>query len=189
MHQNSILIMTSFSTNLNPNLNLSILDVGSYNVNGTYKPLFENQNWKYTGLDIVEGPNVDITVDKYGEWKNIQDNSFDVIISGQCLEHVESPWLIAKGIERVLKPGGVIFIVVPFLQGIHRYPIDCWRILPDGLEYLFCRHCSLNKLLCGVKKGDSFFCGVKDTNLNVDENKLKTYWKDLAKKDKEVRMF
>lgn len=43
----------------------------------------------YTGLDIVPGVNVDIvTTDPY-HWP-IEDNAFDLVISGQCMEHVEN---------------------------------------------------------------------------------------------------
>lgn len=191
MHQNSTIIMKTFSENVNKNLKLSILDVGSYNVNGTYKPFFENENWTYSGLDIVEGPNVDIIVDKYGEWKNIPDNSYDIVISGQCLEHTETPWLISKAIVRVLKPDGVIFIIVPYKQGIHRYPIDCWRILPDGMQYLFCKCESLEKWVCGVKKDDCFFCGSRGQTATqiANKEKIKSIWIELATKDNDIRIF
>ena len=36
----------------------NILDIGSYNVNGTVRPIFEKGN--YIGMDMFEGPNVDV---------------------------------------------------------------------------------------------------------------------------------
>ena len=39
---------------------LRILDVGSYDVNGSYKTLFTSPTFEYTGLDMESGPNVDI---------------------------------------------------------------------------------------------------------------------------------
>ena len=37
-----------------------VLDVGSLDVNGTYRPLIEGRGWSYCGLDIRRGPNVDV---------------------------------------------------------------------------------------------------------------------------------
>jgi len=44
-----------------PSLNgvASVLDVGSYDVNGCYKNLFTDVGYNYTGLDMAKGPNVD----------------------------------------------------------------------------------------------------------------------------------
>jgi SAM-dependent methyltransferase len=174
MHGNSMNLMKKFSLCLNTNEEIKILDVGSFNVNGTYKDLFNNSKWSYTGLDIIPGKNVDIVVDKDYEWNNIECEAYDVIISGNCLEHVQAPWLMAKVIERVLRKTGVIFIVTPWNIGVHRYPLDCWRILPDGYEYLFTKHTNFIKLVCNIENSDSFFGGKKsiDKLTFLDEKKL-----------------
>jgi hypothetical protein len=39
-----------------------VLDVGSYDVNGSYRHLFDKSKYHYTGLDMEEGPNVDIVL-------------------------------------------------------------------------------------------------------------------------------
>lgn len=114
---------------------LSILDVGSYDVNGSYKPLFANSRWTYTGCDIEAGKNVDIVINPY-KWDNIASESYDVIVSGQCLEHTKMPWKTMEEIVRVCKKGGLIMLTAPWSFIIHRYPIDCWRILPDGMRVL-----------------------------------------------------
>ena len=74
---------------------LQILDVGSYNVNGSYKDLFNKPKWKYYGLDIFPGPNVDM-VSKGVYNFGLKERFFDVVISGNTLEHVEAPWLCIK---------------------------------------------------------------------------------------------
>jgi SAM-dependent methyltransferase len=115
---------------------LKILDVGSYNVNGSYKPIFDFPNWQYTGLDISSGPNVDIIISDLYNWSEIATDYFDVVISGQALEHIEFIWLTMTEIKRVMKPGGFCCIICPSQGQIHKYPIDCWRILPDGMSAL-----------------------------------------------------
>jgi len=135
MHKESFELMNYFVQKyLEKNTKIDILDVGSYDVNGSYKPLFINQNWNYTGLDIIEGPNVDIV--SKSEYDFGINKQYDVLISGNCLEHVEAPWLWVKQIEKVVKKDGLICIITPFSVGEHRYPVDCWRILPDGYKYL-----------------------------------------------------
>ena len=135
MHVESYEIMQEFARKyLDQNANLDILDVGSYDVNGSYKELFKNASWNYTGLDMVEGPNVDIvSVSPYNFGLAKQ---YDVVVSGNCLEHVEAPWLWIKEVEKATKKGGMVCIVTPFSIGEHRYPVDCWRILPDAYRYL-----------------------------------------------------
>ena len=81
---------------------IKILDIGSYDVNGTYKEIFKGPRYQYVGMDVAEGPNVDIVPQDIYSWKEIAEGSFDLVISGQVLEHVEYPWLTAKEIERVL---------------------------------------------------------------------------------------
>lgn len=135
MHTESMQLMKYFiDKHLNINNELDILDVGSYDINGSYKSLFLNKKWHYTGIDLLAGPNVDIISES--EYKFGIKKQYDVVISGNCLEHVEAPWLLIKEIEKTVKKGGLICLITPFSVGEHRYPIDCWRILPDGYKYL-----------------------------------------------------
>lgn len=39
---------------------VKVLDIGSYDVNGTYKDIFCDSCYHYTGMDMAEGSNVDI---------------------------------------------------------------------------------------------------------------------------------
>jgi SAM-dependent methyltransferase len=135
MHEESFELMKYFVERyLDKSKMLEILDIGSFDVNGSYKSLFQNLNWNYCGLDMIEGPNVDI-VSKSAYDFGIE-KQFDVVISGNCLEHVEAPWKWIRELEKVTKKGGIVCIITPFSIGEHRHPVDCWRILPDGYRYL-----------------------------------------------------
>ena len=112
-----------------------VLDVGSQDINGTYRPLFVG--WDYTGLDISAGKNVDVAVADPYDWAELQGRQFDAVISGQCLEHCERPWLTAKQILKHCRPGGFIAVIAPFVQKRHGYPHDYFRFLDDGLIALF----------------------------------------------------
>jgi SAM-dependent methyltransferase len=136
MHESSYNEMKSFVARyLDRCKELSILEIGSLDINGSYKPLFANSKWKYTGLDVVEGKNVDIvSTDKYHY--PIEDEAFDVVISGSTIEHVQDMHAFMREIKRVMKKDGIICIVVPWTYPEHKYPQDCWRVLPDGMKFL-----------------------------------------------------
>jgi SAM-dependent methyltransferase len=139
MHLSSYFKMKAFANYLleiSDNSERTIIDYGSQDVNGSYKDLFDQPNWKYTGIDIVPGKNVDIVLSDPYDWKEIETSSVDVFISGQAFEHIEYIWLTMLEIERILKPLGLVYIIAPSAGHEHRYPVDCWRIYPDGFKSL-----------------------------------------------------
>lgn len=115
---------------------LKVLDVGSQDVNGTYRQFFENRHWEYIGCDMVPGKNVAIILKNAYDWKEIESGSIDVVITGQTFEHVEYPWITILEIARVLKTEGICCIIAPASGPEHKYPVDCWRIYPDGFKAL-----------------------------------------------------
>ncbi len=120
------------------NDNLKILDVGSCIKENqlSQKDIFKKPNWEYLGLDIEEGINVDIVVKDPYDWKEINTNTFDVVISNQTFEHISFFWVTVFEIGRVLKEGGVACIISPSSGGEHRYPLDTYRYFPDGFSSL-----------------------------------------------------
>ena len=144
MHKSSLLRMEWFVNNYltssvsqSANMaNISVLDIGSYDVNGSYKQYFQNPAYSYTGLDMESGPNVDIVATTPYHWPTLKDESFDVVISGQALEHIEFFWFTFNEIVRVLKSEGLICIIAPRGFRRHRFPIDCYRFDTDGIVAL-----------------------------------------------------
>lgn len=102
----------------------TVVDMGSYDVNGTYRGLFPSvditMGGQYIGVDIIPGPNVDVIVGS-DEWNAIED--VDAVISGQTIEHVADIPAFMAGIFRILKPGGVLCIIAPSEGPGHDYPI------------------------------------------------------------------
>jgi SAM-dependent methyltransferase len=125
--------------------NISVLDVGSYDVNGSYKTFFQDTRFSYTGLDMEAGPNVDIVTETPYAWTMLQDESFDVVISGQAFEHIEFFWLTFGEMVRVLKRGGLICVIAPRGFECHRHPVDCYRFDADGMLAL-AKYYNLNPL-------------------------------------------
>jgi len=85
-------------------------------------------------LDIYNGKNIDIVAD--GHFLPFENESIDALFCDSILEHVDNPWKMVDEFFRVLKTGGFIYVVVPFIFPYHESPIDCWRFTTDGLKRL-----------------------------------------------------
>lgn len=95
-------------------------------------------NASYLNLDLEEGSVPDKTiVCDITKKIPLRSNSVNFIYSNNCFEHVNAPWLAARELVRILKPGGYIFVSVPWAWRYHPVPIDYWRFSPDALVYLF----------------------------------------------------
>lgn len=86
------------------------------------------------GVDMQEGEGVDVVADL--ETAPVLA-PFAHIECLSVLEHVRRPWLMAANLERMLEPGGTIFIAAPFVWRVHAYPDDYWRFTTSGIKSLF----------------------------------------------------
>ena len=137
MHQSSFKNMQNFKERYLKafeNKQLVIFDLGSFDVNGSYREIFDHPGWQYKGLDVEAGKNVDIVLKNNYNWKEIDSDSTDVLVSGQAFEHIEFFWITMLEVARILKPGGLCCIIAPAGGYEHRYPVDCWRFYPDGFS-------------------------------------------------------
>lgn len=107
-----------------------VLDVGALDINGSYRDLF--QHWRYVGADRNPGKNVDVILGDKWQWKA---GSFDAVISGQTLEHVEDDVAVVGEMVRVLKKGGNCCIIVPSAGPKHNEP-DYRRYTEESLSGL-----------------------------------------------------
>ena len=128
-----------------PDGKIKVLDVGSGDVNGTYKRIFEHPIFEYTGLDMEPGPNVDIVLSCPYDWSTVPTETYDVVICGQTFEHAEFFWLTMVEMTRVLRQGGLMCVIVPCNYGEHRHPVDCYRFNADSMVGL-ARYVSLHIL-------------------------------------------
>ena len=110
-----------------------VLDVGCGEM--PYRPIFALHASEIVGLDAVENPRAALR----GPIEAVPapDQSFDVVLCAQVLEHVDDP---AKGIaelHRVLRPGGRVLLSTHGTMVYHPNPVDLWRWTGAGLERLF----------------------------------------------------
>jgi SAM-dependent methyltransferase len=69
--------------------------------------------------------------------KHISNESIDVILAFEVLEHMSNLWEVPKVMYDILKPGGQIYMTTPFYVQWHDPKPDYWRLTPDGIELLF----------------------------------------------------
>ena len=108
----------------------SILELGSFNVNGTLRD-FQPENSNWIGADIEAGPGVDLVIHNTSSLP-FEDSSFDYVVASSVFEHDPTFWLTFSEMVRVLKTDGCIYINAPSNGMIHRYPIDVYRFYPDA---------------------------------------------------------
>jgi SAM-dependent methyltransferase len=66
----------------------------------------------------------------------VADNSYDVIINTQVIEHVKDPQAVLAEFYRVLKPRGKLFLTAPQGFGVHS-TYNYFNFLEAGLRLLF----------------------------------------------------
>ena len=89
-------------------VNKRVLDVGSGDINGNNRYLFNN--CEYIGNDVIQAPNVTIV----SKTKDLpfSDGFFDTIVSSECFEHDPEYRESLLKIYDLLKPGGLFFFTV-----------------------------------------------------------------------------
>lgn len=91
-------------------------------------------------LDIDDNSGADFIADLCVCNENlIPSESFDVIVCTEVLEHTLQPFDAVNELWRLLKPGGIVLLTVPFNLRIHGPLPDCWRFTEHGLKKLFQR--------------------------------------------------
>lgn len=92
-------------------------------------------NERVVNLEIGDYPSTDVLA--VGQALPFQDAVFDAVFSLTVLEHVADPFACARELVRVLKPGGRLFVEVPFLQPEHGYPHHFFNMTREGVRTLF----------------------------------------------------
>jgi SAM-dependent methyltransferase len=88
---------------------------------------YGDKDWDYSKLDIC------------GDLENIPllNDSVDCVLCMVVLEHTRNPRKVLLEFARVLKPGGMLVMVVPFLWEEHQAPHDYFRFTRYGVQLLF----------------------------------------------------
>ena len=164
-----------------------IYDIGSKDAKVGYafgKPPADS---KIVCVDIEDGVGIDLVADAHNLYM-VENDSVDFVVSVSVLEHVKYPQKVMKEIHRILKPGGIIYINVPFVFPFHADPSDFYRFTYKGIEIL-CE--DFDKIDSGFNRGPAstmhhllvhFFAMLFSFNrksiygINVDIFKWLLFW-------------
>ena len=115
-----------------------------------------NYHKQILNLDIQDSDHIDIL--NLGSELPFADNSLDLVISQEVLEHIEEPLKTIEEVHRVLRPGGKFYCQVPFIIGFHPGPCDYWRFSRQAYEQLFSnQHWLLEELGLSLGHGSGFY--------------------------------
>ena len=183
-----------FYINNSFNKDINVLEIGSLDVNGNIRDLFDFTN-EYTGIDLEKGPNVDlvlsgIDIDKL-------DKNFDIIISCECFEHAKDWKIIFEKMCQISKPNSFIVISVASTGRVEHGTERSgnWQSPGNKDDYYlnltkkdFIKNFDLEKIFSNyfffynVNSYDLYFIGIKGFEekkdvLNKIEEKLKILFK------------
>jgi ubiquinone/menaquinone biosynthesis C-methylase UbiE len=110
-----------------------LLDVGCGEK--PYAPLFAPYASEHVGVDTVENPHAELR----GAIEDlpVEDESFDVVLCAQVLEHCDDSVMAARELYRVTRRGGRVLASTHGAMVYHPAPVDHWRWTHTGLERLF----------------------------------------------------
>jgi SAM-dependent methyltransferase len=107
-----------------------VLDVGCGQK--PYETIFAPLASSYVGVDAVENPRAELRGPI--EALPVDDDSFDVVLCNQVLEHADDPPRAVRELFRALAPGGRLLLSTHGTQVYHPSPADYWRWTHAGLE-------------------------------------------------------
>lgn len=124
---------------------------------------------------FVYSPHLDYVVDAHS--MPFQDNTFDFVYSLAVFEHLHSPWVAAKEIFRVLKPGGKVYILTAFMQHMHGYPDHYFNMTTMGLRRIFSDFHI-------IRSDPSLYCPLSQLGVIMDDLK---HMSDAAHENKDAQ--
>lgn len=125
-----------------------IFDIGAKDARGRYFGA-PPPGARIICTDVRPGPDIDIVADAQ-HMPQIPSESADCVFLVSVLQHIPSPQKAIDEVFRVLRPGGVVYVNVPFLFFYHRDPEDFNRFSVPGLECLCSR---FDRISSGSQRG------------------------------------
>jgi hypothetical protein len=134
--QRAALLGESFFQMLREQSDGTILEVGSRARSGITRRDLVPEGWRYVGMDVMTGPNVDIVGDAHELSAMIPANSVDAVMAFSVLEHLLMPWKFIVELNRVMKAGAIGIFTTHQCWPVHDHPWDFWRFSDKAWDAL-----------------------------------------------------
>jgi len=182
--------------------NLSVLDVGSYDVSGSsIRDFFVKNN--YIGVDLIKGPNVDIVLD--GAELHKLNQKFDIVISCECFEHAKNWKKIFLSMYNQCKEDGYVIFTCASRGRIEHGTLRTINSDSPGTNGIYYKNIFKNEfiksfelkrlfqkfeVIYNFKSSDLYFIGKKgredkDINFINIVNKVKSF----KNKNRKIKIF
>jgi SAM-dependent methyltransferase len=113
---------------------LRILDVGCGEM--PFRRFFDrgDRGARYEGADIPgASSHASVIVDPQTQSIAAETGAYDLVVSFQVLEHSSNPLMLLGECRRVIRPGGMLFMTLPFMFEYHAVPRDFRRWTHEGI--------------------------------------------------------
>jgi SAM-dependent methyltransferase len=179
---------------------LSVLDVGSYDVGGSVKKFFPKN--QYLGVDLAKGPNVDVVLD--GSQLEKLNKKFDIVISCECFEHAKNWDQVFQSMYNVCKDNGFIIFTCASRGRIEHGTARTINSDSPGTDDTYYKNIFKNEfeknfevnrlfnqsfLYYNIKSSDLYFFGSKNNQLKVDIQNIKRSTKLIKNKNRKIKIF
>jgi SAM-dependent methyltransferase len=112
-----------------------VLVVGGGTLGAGMAPLLDDPAVDATETDVWLGPRTSLVCD--GHDLPFADATFDAVVCQAVLEHVLDPPRVVAEMHRVLRPAGLLYAEIPFMQQVHEGAHDLTRYTYVGQRRLF----------------------------------------------------
>jgi SAM-dependent methyltransferase len=120
-----------------PSVEGPVLEIGAkeyQQFTQSFRGFYPNE---YVGVDLEPGDGVDVVADLSESLGGLEEGKYGLVIACSVLEHVRNPRAMADNLVKLLRPGGAVFISVPWVWRYHAYPDDYQRFSWSGIQVLF----------------------------------------------------
>ena len=178
---------------------LSVLDVGSYDVGGSIKEYFIKND--YLGVDLAQGPNVDLILD--GSQLEKLNKKYDIVISCECFEHAENWEAIFLSMQKVCKENGFVIFTCASRGRTEHGTLRTTNSHSPGTNDTYYRNIyksefqkSFNlknlftkfELFYNIKSSDLYFVGLKGNNYQINLSEIKKQVKQIKNKNRRIKL-
>ncbi len=143
-----------------------MLELGAGYGGSTCRELAARYAYDYHATDIAPSHGVDFVAD-FSDARGVSAafgrRQFGCVLVLNVLEHTFDPIIILDNALALTKEGGHVVVITPATWSLHKYPIDCCRLLPDWyIQYSLTRDCTLIRKFF-------WFIGVGEVDRYVDD--------------------